>query len=1075
VLGAIALATGVYFYLRVDEKIRCRVLQRIARHYPGLKVTVRAAELVEGEGIKVRDLSIVDPQAEGPAAELIHIGEMLLQCETDLQKLVVDEPSITHVRLRRPKLRATRRADGTWSVAKLLPLPACGGCPPPVVIENGIVEIVDPSKGTYGTLPVREIDLTWTPPDPSDAPGQSPHLRKIQGTFRADHLDRVTVTGWVDVQRQTWSIKGTVEGLEISPELREAVPEPLAEKLGVLGELRGRATVGFRLSSNGASQSPYQFELAGEFQSGRIVDPRLPDPLTEVQATVRLNNEGFHVDELTARSGPTTIRLAIHQAGYEPNSPFSLVANVRQLELDSRLLNFLPGDWRTRLRQQWEKYDPAGPVDLDVNVSFDGRTWRPEVAMRCLDVSFCYHKFRYRLEHATGMLYWKDDVLWTEGFTARSGDRPVRLKAVWYQASSAPYGRFEAWGEEVPFDRKLLGAIPEPSRGIVRSLDLGGTFDFYWLTQRDAPGEPMHKQMVVQLSERNGCSICYERFPYPVANVCGKAVMFDDDWTFHDLRGTNDSALITCEGRLNSPKRGGEMLLRFTATDVRLDEELRGAFLREGIRRAWDTLKPQGKIDLDEVVLYRPPGRKQAVVSVRARPKDDTVSIEPVRFPFRMEKVHCGLAYENGRVTISNFKAEHGPVRIAAGRGDCDFLPDGSWSLALKRLSVDRLQLEDRDFIQAVPGRLKKAIAALKPTGDVHLRGTLALQGGPGQRDPVRSNWDLEIVMHQGTLDCGVKLKNVYGSVTLAGAFDGERFFSRGELDVDSVCWLDLQFTQLMGPLWIDDRQVLLGSWVGRRENELARRNPARRNPARQPADPRPFSARLFGGNVRGDAWVSLESGPRYGLHATLSQADLARFAQEVMAGRQNLRGKLTAMIDLGGTGRNLNGMGGRGQIWLREADIWELPLMIELLSILSLREPDRTAFSTSDIQFDIRGNHIYFQKIDFNGDAISLLGQGEMDFDSNITLTFQPILGRNEWELPGFSEIFRGAGRQIMQIRVSGTLQEPKTKKELFPAVNQAQLQLQRDLRNRTAPNALFPPLRSWIPHVGSRERRGW
>ncbi|HUT12544.1 MAG TPA: hypothetical protein VMY42_18750 [Thermoguttaceae bacterium] len=1069
-LGAIALAVGVpYFYLQIDEKIRCRVLQRIARHYPGLKVTVRAAELVEGEGIKVRDLSIVDPQGEGPSAELLHIGEMVLKCETDLRGLITEEPPITHITLRRPKLRAARRADGTWSFARLLPLPKCGDCPPPVVIEDGIVEIVDSSKGTSGTLALRDIDLKWTLPDPSDAPGQSPHLRKLEGTFRTDHLDRVKVTGWVDSQRQAWSVEGTVEGLEISPELREVVPEPLAEKLAVLGELRGRATVGFRLGSNGASQSPYQFELAGQLQSGRIVDPRLPDPLTEVQATVRLNNEGLHVDELTARCGPATIRLSVHRAGFEPDSPFSLVANVRQLELDRRLLDFLPGDWRARLQPQWDKYDPAGPVDLDVNLAFDGQTWRPEVAMRCLDVSFCYHKFRYRLEHATGMLRWQDDVLWTEDLTARSGDRPIRIRTVFRQASSAPFGRFEAWGEEVPFDAKLLAAIAEPSREVVRSLNLGGTFDFYWLVQRDAPDQPMRKEMVVQLGEKNRCTICYELFPYPVDNVCGKAVMRDDDWTFQDLKGINDSARITCEGRLDSPARGGEMLLRFTAADVRLDEELRNAFLRESIRRAWDTLKPQGKIDLDEVAVHRPPGQKQAVVSVRARPKDDTVSIEPVRFPFRLEKVQCGLTYGNGHVAIERLKAEHGTVKIAAGRGDCEFLADGNWSLALEGLSVDRLQLEDRDFIQAVPDRLKQAIAALKPTGGVHLRGAFALQGGSGETDPVHSSWDLEIVMHQGTLDCGVTLEDVYGSVTLVGAYDGERFYSHGELDIDSASWLDFQFTRLMGPLWIDDRQVLLGSWVGRRENELARQNPAR-----QPVKPRPLSARLFGGNVWSDAWVSLDSGPRYGFHATLSEADLARFAQEVMAGRQNLKGKITATIDLGGTGRNLNGMGGRGQIWLGDADIWELPLMIELLSILSLREPDRTAFSNSDIVFDIRGNHIYFEKINFNGDAISLLGQGEMDFDSNVALRFQPILGRNEWELPGFSEIFRGAGRQIMQIRVDGTLQEPKTKKEFFPAVNQAQLQLQRDLKNGTAPDTLLPPLRSLIPHVGSREERG-
>ena len=50
---------------------------------------------------------------------------------------------------------------------------------------------------------------------------------------------------------------------------------------------------------------------------------------------------------------------------------------------------------------------------------------------------------------------------------------------------------------------------------------------------------------------------------------------------------------------------------------------------------------------------------------------------------------------------------------------------------------------------------------------------------------------------------------------------------------------------------------------------------------------------------------------------------------------------------------------------------------------------PDSNAFSRSDIDFRVQGEHVYFDRLNFNGDAISLLGKGEMDMQSEIHLAF--------------------------------------------------------------------------------------
>jgi hypothetical protein len=1068
--------TAAYLYHRVDEQIRSCVEQRIARRYANLKVSVRSAALVKGKGIEVRGLSIVEPGAEGPRAELVYCDELFLSCTTELADLLGGEPQITQVTIRRPTLRITRRPDGTWSAAKLLPLPRLSERPPEVTIENGTIEIFDPLKTPSSTLPIRGLSGTLSPPDPASP---VPQGRKFRGTLSADHVRRVELEGRVDPQTLRWSLRGTAEGLDLSPELAETLPGPLAARLAVLRGLRGQGTLSFQASCDPAADVPYRFAVSGRIVRGRLDDPRLPHPLTDLRATFRANNDGFTIDDLVARSGQAALHvLSARQAGFEPGkSPLWLHAEIHHLELDQELFERLP----PTLQEQWRKYRPQGQINAPkVTLHFDGQRWHPDLSVQCLDVSLSYYKFPYLLEHGTGSLTWKEtpqgDALEAH-LTAYSGSQAVYLDARVLNPTSGPSGWFEANGRDLWLDKKLLDALNDRPRAFVSSLHPSGTIDYSVRLWRDVPEGPWHKQFVIGL---NHCSMRYERFPYPLSNVCGTLKMEDDDWTFHKLTGTNDTGRITCQqGWLSSPQQGRQLYLRLAGTSVPLEEELRDA-LRPDIQRAWNNLRPRGTVNVVAELHYRPDQNKLSV-NLTASPEGDSVWIEPVQFPYRLEKLRGVLVYEDGRVTFrgsnpgERFKAEHGPVKLETA-GYCDLHRDGRLDLHLGRLTVDGLRLDDRDLVQALPGRLKKALAEIKPSGTIDLHGDLVLESGARVGDPVRSHWDLTAVFRPTppvSIDCGVRLENLNGSVRLAGACDGRHFYSRGELAIDSLTCKDYQFTQVLGPLWIDDRQVLLGSWVDRRWDEAAPGGTSGRGVPNESAS-RPLTAKLFGGNVYGDAWIMLGPDPRYGLKATLSQADLSRFAQEVMAGRQNLRGKITATVNLRGAGRTLNGLGGQGTIQLREGDVYELPLMIALLKILSIRPPDQTAFSTADIDFRIEGEHIYFDPdcIRFSGDAISLRGAGEMDFQQSIRMTFHAIVGRGNLNIPLVKELFTGASQQIMLIHAGGTLQNPEIRKEPFPVVGQALQLLQGDLQRGANPQSRFPQPRQWMPHVDGTSR---
>ena len=94
-----------------------------------------------------------------------------------------------------------------------------------------------------------------------------------------------------------------------------------------------------------------------------------------------------------------------------------------------------------------------------------------------------------------------------------------------------------------------------------------------------------------------------------------------------------------------------------------------------------------------------------------------------------------------------------------------------------------------------------------------------------------------------------------------------------------------------------------------------------------------------------------------------------------------------------------------------------------------------------------IEGNHIYFDKIDFYGDAFSLIGTGEMDLKSQVALTFYSVMGRNDKKIPIISPLLHMTGRQIMLISMKGPIQNPEITTQPLPALNMAIQQMEEEL----------------------------
>jgi len=134
-------------YHQVDEKIRYGLEARLAQHYnpKGLKVSVRSAQLVEGKGIRVRDLSIVEPGIEGRAGSVARRGDAV-RVPDRLEG--IDRRGFAGAAGNGPTADASHYAAARWRVERgpAVAPPNLSKHPPEVTWENGVVELFDPTS-----------------------------------------------------------------------------------------------------------------------------------------------------------------------------------------------------------------------------------------------------------------------------------------------------------------------------------------------------------------------------------------------------------------------------------------------------------------------------------------------------------------------------------------------------------------------------------------------------------------------------------------------------------------------------------------------------------------------------------------------------------------------------------------------------------------------------------------------------------------------------------------------------------------------------------------------------------------
>ena len=296
----------------------------------------------------------------------------------------------------------------------------------------------------------------------------------------------------------------------------------------------------------------------------------------------------------------------------------------------------------------------------------------------------------------------------------------------------------------------------------------------------------------------------------------------------------------------------------------------------------------------------------------------------------------------------------------------------------------------------------KELWARFTPKGKVDVEGDVKCR--VGSSGSPRTDFSLRIGLHDVSLVSGVKGEEILGSASLLGFREGS--LSRFEGDVQ------LRSLKILGQRLRDVEGMFL-----KEGNLFALHN---------------LSGKIYGGTFEGTARVRLSEPILFGGEATITEMQLEPLAREAFGYENpNVEGKISGRISLQGRGTDPANLVARGELEVRDAKLWELPVVLSMLNLLNLSLPERTAFREASLKYSILNEEALIEEIALKGRAISIYGHGTMGPAGRLDFNFVTGVGPSFLYVPILSDLAREFQHQVAELSVVGTFVRPETRLE--------------------------------------------
>lgn len=732
-----------------------------------------------------------------------------------------------------------------------------------------------------------------------------------------------------------------------------------------------------------------------------------PYPLEHVRGTIFFDSDLVTFKDVTAVAGESNV-LINGQAGTSSSNHFTdFDVRSDNAILDNRLSTCL----NTKYQNIWSQFNPTGAAKFICRVK-RGREANSEqtveVEVYPQDVRIMYVRFPYELTGVHGKLVLADEESRIEGLEGNAPGGKVTISGE-VKYPNGDLEKLEATvnvkADHVDFDRKLLAALPEEYQQWTRKLETSGTATIQ-ATVRSPVGE--------DLDIRGGADI---------QNATIRAA--DGTWEAHNVNaqitragskmdlkqltaetGPDGKARLTLGGQINEMPGGYQLAIQGSIDDFTLPAN--APLLPEEWKKNWTRYKPAGVVDarfnvqLDAPMTTSTGGKQQSVgdwiKDYRVDVESHDVSVTPEGWPDKVDRINAQVMMTPARIEVQRISA-HSDTLTVNGSGIFD---RGSKITELSvRGQSNSLPLK---WVAVMPAGVRNLVDQLKPQSRI----TFDLKQIRRDASVAQPTWSFEGDLRLNDLKTSGPLTLNAGHMALSGAGS----------------WSDASALDFSGDL--RGGNITLANRTMETFQSRIEATGARNSVAFQKME-----GRIAGGVLQGNLTLTTAPDIRYEGQLVLNDADIALLALPDSATDEERRrigtGKVTATLAVQESFAKNGDRTGRGDLVVRDGQIYNVPLSMGLLQLATLRMPMSRAFNSAQMSYYLRDQKVTFEKILLESPGVNLAGLGTLNLgDQTLDLRFVTETP-NEIHLPIISGVLQGARNQLLQIQVSGPVDAPR------------------------------------------------
>ncbi|MFQ5589738.1 MAG: AsmA-like C-terminal region-containing protein, partial [Phycisphaerae bacterium] len=400
---------------------------------------------------------------------------------------------------------------------------------------------------------------------------------------------------------------------------------------------------------------------------------------------------------------------------------------------------------QTRFVTRWaaldrffRKYDPHGPVDLEIDVRKRAGADEQLVVGRLVATArggdASYSVLPYRVEGLTGTLECTPESFRLHQLRGEHGGGVLAIEGEVSRGSHLAESELRITGTGVPIDDTLYRALPHKYRTIGERFDPKGTLDLKLTLSRPActRDDPAKWESRCAVS-LNDVLVNYPGLPYPVEHLSGRLVVQGDRLELIGVKGSAGTARIGVDGVVTmagSDLRDADLVL--TGKDVSIDAKLLSS-LPEPVRASVSPFRPHGWFDIQTALSWDNEADRLSHES------DVTLhggAITHTRFPVPITDIHGSLKVTPQGVAVREVKGKYGGSELSA-RGylrlgaDADAQPSVTRSTEIVA-HWQGLCLDDK-LRASAPAGLRRVLADLR--SDTPIDVDVTWSEGPEGRD----------------------------------------------------------------------------------------------------------------------------------------------------------------------------------------------------------------------------------------------------------------------------------------------------------------------------------------------------